>query len=104
MRNVPQDKSWQTLKKGGTAGIYVIVISLSWWVKAQHTEHDADVWGLIDDLSWVIRQMKKDMGSIVPQLQKRARDADADPEAKGLPRKMCVFYVSLIAFVDICPT
>ena len=44
MRNVPQDESWQTLKKGGTAGIYVIVIGLSWWVKAQHTEHDADVW------------------------------------------------------------
>jgi len=85
---VPQDESWQMLKKGGTAGIYIIVVSLSWWVKVQHTERDADVWVLVDDLSWVIQQMKKDMGLIIPLSQNRARDADDDPEAKGLPRKM----------------
>jgi hypothetical protein len=84
MRNVPQDESWQTLKKGGTSGIYVIIVGLSWWVKAQHVERDADVWALIGDLSWVIQQMKKGMGLV----QKRVRDADDDPEPEGLPRKM----------------
>ena len=88
MRNVPQDESWQTLKKGGTAGIYVVVIGLSWWVTAQRVERDADVWPLVNDLSWVIQQMKRDMGSITPLLQKRTRDADADSEAEGLPKKM----------------
>jgi len=94
MRNVPQDKTWQTLKKGGTTGIYVVVIGLSWWVTAQHAERDADVWTLINDLLWVIQQMKKCMGSITPLSQKRTRDADANanPEDEGFPRKMWVYY------------
>jgi hypothetical protein len=88
MRNVPPGEGWQTLKKGGTSGIYVVVVGLSWWVKAQDTERDADVWALVDDLLWVIQQMKKDMGLIIPLSQKRPRDANADPEVKDSPRKM----------------
>ena len=86
-RNVPPGESWQVLKKGSTAGVYVVVVGLSWWVKAQDTERDADVWALVDDLLWVIQQMKKDMDLIIPLSQKRAHDTDADPETKGSPRK-----------------
>ena len=70
------------------AGIYIVVISLSWWVTAQHVELDVDVWPLVNDLSWVIQQMKRDMGSITPLLQKHTRDTSADSEAEGLPKKM----------------
>jgi len=80
LRDVPRDESWQTLRKGGTAGIYVVVMGLSWWVKAQHIEHDINAWALVDDLSWVIQQLKLETGSALSVPQKRARD-DANGEA-----------------------
>ena len=81
VREVPRGESWQTVRKGGTSGMYVVVIGLSWWVKAQHDERDVDAWTLVDDVSWVIQQLKKNMGSTVsvPQKrgpQKRMHDAD----------------------------
>ena len=80
---VPRGESWQTVQKGGMSGVYVVVIGLSWWVKAQHDERDVNAWTLIDDVSWVIQQLKKNMGSMVsmPQKrmpQKRVHDADID--------------------------
>ena len=56
-RDVPDGETWQTLRKGGTAGIYLIVTSLSWWIKAQHIERDVRVWSAVDNLSWVLQQM-----------------------------------------------
>lgn len=75
---VPHGESWQTLRKGGTSGVYVVVIGLSWWVKAQHDKCDVDAWTLVNDLSWVIQQLKRDMSSTVSVPQKHSRDADAE--------------------------
>ena len=71
-RDIPNDETWQALRKGGTAGIYVVVMGISWWVKH---EHDEKVWSVIDDLQWVIRQMKKDLSHQSVPL-KRAREED----------------------------
>ena len=76
MHEVPCGESWQTLRKGGTSGIYVAVIGLSWWVKAQHDKRDVDAWTLVDDLLWVIQQLKGGMGSTASVLQKHVRDVD----------------------------
>ena len=46
-----------SLWKGGSAGIYMVVIGLSWWNKAQDMKCDADTWIMVDDLKWVIHQM-----------------------------------------------
>jgi hypothetical protein len=83
VRDVLQGETWQTLKKGGSAGIYVVIIALSWWVKAEyseHNKHEIDVWMLVDDLSWVIQQMRKGMVSIEPEpvSKKRAHDDNAE--------------------------
>ena len=79
---VPCGESWQTLRKGGTSGIYVVVISLSWWVKAQHDKRDVDAWTLVDDLLWVIQELKRNTGSPVSVPQKRVRGADTDVSAR----------------------
>ena len=55
--DIPSDETWQVLRKGGTAGIYVVVVGLSWWIKAQQPECDDDAWYTVNDLSWVIQQM-----------------------------------------------
>ena len=68
--------------EGGTSGIYVVVIGLSWWVKAQHDERDIDAWTLVDDLSWVIQELKRNTGSPVSVPQKRVCGADADVSAR----------------------
>lgn len=88
-RDVPQGENWETLMKGGSSGIYIIVIGLSWWIKTQCSQHDPDAWTLVNDLSWVIQQMKIGIGSgpPIPQNQKRARDADTDSEKEAEPRK-----------------
>jgi hypothetical protein len=66
VRDVPQGETWQTLKKGGTAGIYVVIMGLSWLIgaeKSEHAKHETDTWSIVEDISWVIQQMKKGMAS-----------------------------------------
>jgi hypothetical protein len=67
------DETWQGLRKGGTSGIYVAIMAISWWVK--NVGHDVNVWAVVDDLQWVIQQMKKDLPYQSVPL-KRAREED----------------------------
>lgn len=87
MRTVPCDETWQTLRKGGTSGIYVIVMGLSWWVTAQRARRDTNAWTLVDDILWVLREMKRDMAPAVPAPQKRGRDDGDEDETEIVPRK-----------------
>jgi len=83
--NVPNGETWQSLRKGGTAGIYVVVVSLSWQVKDQSIERDVNAWSVVDDLLWVIKQMKRVLPP-PPAPFKRAHnevDNDDNDEDKG---------------------
>ena len=82
--DIPNGETWQPLRKGGTAGIYVVVVSLSWWVKAQSVERDVNAWSVVDDLLWVIEQMNRDLPLPSSPL-KRAHDGDGDDEDNGQP-------------------
>ena len=92
--DVPNGETWQSLTKGGTAGIYVIVVSLSRWVKAQSVECDVNAWSVVDDLSWVIQQMKRDLPPPSPPLKQahNGDDNNDDNEDKGQPWKMYAFH------------
>ena len=35
VREAPKSETWQGLRKGGTAGMYTVVLALSWWIKVQ---------------------------------------------------------------------
>ena len=78
IRDVPEVETWQTLRKGGTSGIYIVVVGLSWWVKAQLAEQDTDAWTVVNDLSWVLQQMTESLAVLIPQ--KRAHNGDVDEE------------------------
>lgn len=84
---VPEDEEWKTLRKGGTSGMYVVLVGLSWWIETQRNQRDPGAWALVDDLCWVIEQMKMDMDSVVPRAQKRAREGDAEDENEPEPKK-----------------
>ena len=45
-RNVPATETWQAIRKGGTVGVYTIMMGLSWWIMAQRVE--------CNDVTWVI--------------------------------------------------
>ena len=75
IRETPCDETWQVLRKGGTSGIYVVIMGLSWWIKAQAVERDIDAWSAVDDISWVIEEMKQ-QAKQVPA--KRAHDGTED--------------------------
>ena len=89
----PRGETWQGLRKGGTAGIYVVVMSLSWWIKAQKVQHNNTVWMAIDDLLWVIQQMTLDLPK--PVSSKRARNGEADNNDKAQLRKRYPNFVVL---------
>jgi hypothetical protein len=61
VRSAPMGENWQVLRKGGTSGIYIVVMGLSWWIKAQCAVHGSDInaWTAVSDLFWVIEQMKQ---------------------------------------------
>jgi hypothetical protein len=96
-RDVPTGETWQELRKGGKTGILLIVMGLSWWVKAQHTEHDANVWSVVDDLRWVIQQMDRDFLSLSQSVSsKRAHDGE-DEDNEGQRKKRYEFYYLFIS-------
>ena len=79
-------EAWQGLRKGGTAGIYVVIIGLSWWIKAQRNKPDTNAWAAVDDLSWVIQQMSNASDSISSTIQKRdCEDEGEGEETEGKP-------------------
>ena len=81
-RDIPQGENWQGMRKGGTASIYVVVMALSWRIKAQQAEPDAEAWSTIDDVLWVIQQLNQKAVSPTLVPKKRARAEDADGEDK----------------------
>lgn len=77
-RETPHGESWETLRKGGTAGIYVVVMGLSWWIKAQRVERDAEAWSAVDDVSWAIEEMKKPPKLVLVKRAHNGAEADED--------------------------
>ena len=64
--DTPPRETWQGLRKGGMAGMYVVIMGLSWWIKAQLSECNPEVWSSIEDVSWVLQQIKQTVVSRVP--------------------------------------
>jgi len=53
------DKSevWASLRKGGSAGLYMVVIALSWWLVALGEDDNKEAWVAVEDITWVIWQV-----------------------------------------------
>jgi hypothetical protein len=87
IRDTPAYEDWLALKKGGTAGMYIVVVGLSWWVKAQTSgpDNSNDAWSAVADLLWVFRQINNiDSTAAVAGTTKRAHD---DDEEESQPKK-----------------
>ena len=86
-RDMPTGENWSLLKKGGKAGIYTVVIGLSWWIQSQGMQRDTESWIILNDLTWVLHQMYV-TGSGNPVLGKHARsEEDMDDENRRVSKR-----------------
>ena len=52
---MPENETWNLLKKGGSAGLYIVVMALSWWVATLKAESDdSQAWDIVNDVTWVL--------------------------------------------------
>ena len=93
-----EGETWQGLRKGGTSGIYVIVMALSWWIKAQQTERDDEAWSSVDDVLWVLENMNQTAVSHTAAPKKRARNEGRRDKAESQQRKRSVSTALFVTF------
>jgi len=71
----PDDENWASLGKGGSAGLYIVVMALSWWIRALDlTGVNSTAWDVVDDVLWVVQQIR--LKNNVPNNGKRARNEE----------------------------
>jgi len=75
------------MKKGGTAGIYIVVMALSWWIQAQKAEHDVLAWSTVDEFLWVIEQLNQKTVSPIMVPKKQARDENGNGEGESQQKR-----------------
>lgn len=93
-KGTPDDKKWGSLMKGGTAGIYTVVVALSWWIKALDTVADGgDASVAIRDVTWVLEQFSK---TLVSGQTSSGLKRGHDDMTEGTPEKKRL--VSLVFF------
>jgi hypothetical protein len=66
----PKEEDWSVLQKGGTAGLYTVVVALLWWVRVLTPEISASfrAWEAVQDVQWVIEQISV---KFAPAIKKR---------------------------------
>ena len=78
----PKDEDLSVLHKGGTAGLYTVVVALSWWVRVLSLEISASfcAWEAVRDVQWVIEQISM---KFAPAIKKqRGEDLGASGNSK----------------------
>jgi hypothetical protein len=85
----PREEDWSVLHKGGKAGLYTVVVALSWWVRALTPDITPSfrAWGAVADVQWVINQITL---KFAPAGKKR-RAEDSGP-SDGVKKKRYVSY------------
>lgn len=105
LREVPRDETWQAIKKGGTAGIYVAIVGLSWWVKTQPVDDSTNLWMVVDDILWVIQQFNG--AAQTASGPKRGLEVDDTDETRPtktyVVRFFAVRYTYLFLLVFVSP-
>ncbi|KAI0666067.1 hypothetical protein C8Q78DRAFT_983821 [Trametes maxima] len=57
-RKLLDNDAWTLLRRGGTNGLFIALISLGWWIQAADNGYDlTTAYELVDDFVWVISQV-----------------------------------------------
>jgi hypothetical protein len=75
---VPADADWTPLIHGGSNGLSLVVVALSWWVSATDV-HSVDISDAIHDVKWVLSELVRRLSSVeTPGGSKRRSEASPD--------------------------
>ncbi len=54
----PKDETWSIVGKGGSAGLYIVIMTLSWWINSlDHDDMALSAWQIVADITWVLQQV-----------------------------------------------
>jgi hypothetical protein len=54
----PANADWKVLQRGGSNGIFIILMCLTWWGKAATTPQDRDAFTTaVEDVAWVFEKV-----------------------------------------------
>lgn len=94
----PVDEDWRVLHKGGSAGLYTVVVALSWWVRALTPEVPSfRAWTAVRDVQWVIDEIYK---KIQPQGKKRGCEDGGQVTPKG--KRYVPYYDTICLSLKLC--
>lgn len=59
----PKDEDWRVLHKGGSAGLYTVVVVLLWWIRSLGPKSlSFRAWTAVRDVHWVIEEITYELG------------------------------------------
>jgi hypothetical protein len=80
VRTVPADEDWTPLIRGGSNGLSLVVMALSWWVSALDAP-DSDLSEAISDVKWVLSELVTTLSSPMSETgNKRPCESSPDDE------------------------
>jgi hypothetical protein len=89
-RNAPAKEAWTFLNKGGSAGLYVVVMALSWWISDLKTDSDRlQAWAIVDDITWVFSMLMPTVGPAIASSKRSSPDTpdnDLDKDSNPAPK------------------
>ena len=89
VKTAPADVDWALLMRGGSNGLALVVMSLSWWVGAVDAP-DLDLSVAIDDVNWVLSELVATLSLTTVETGSK-RPCEASPDE---PRpKRSIFYL-----------
>jgi len=75
-RGSSRQRDWDDLPNGGKDGLFLIVVSLGWWIHVLGPSEDSKIDEAIEDVTWVI-------GKLVSLLAADAANPDSDSGGAG---------------------
>lgn len=82
-QDVPSNEDWKTLKCGGSNGLVLVIMAISWWLSSFSSTSPTDAfWSSVTDVTWVLSQVIEMLSSAG---QKRSGEQHVDedqPKAK----------------------
>jgi hypothetical protein len=102
-KDTPNDEKWGGLMKGGTAGIYTVVVALSWWIKALGNVADGgDALVAVRDITWVLDQVCETLVSEPRSFGLPVKRGHDDLSEATPKKKRCVFKsISCFGFIKL---
>ena len=97
----PATEDWRSLHKSGAAGLYTVIVALSWWIKALPLADSLiRAWTAVHDVNWVIDQISEKIGRASPG--KKRGCEEPTPPGKG-KRFVSISSLLIIFFKVISP-